>query len=100
MDQVICLSIITASIAFTLSETKLFLPFRDWVSARSKFLGKLVNCGYCTGHWIAFALVAIYKPQFFQCCVLFDYFLTAIAIAWLGAFQWILMCLLIKEAEK
>jgi hypothetical protein len=100
MNQVIYLSVITASIAFTLTETKLFLPFREWVSIRSKFLGKLVNCGYCTGHWIAFGLTAIYKPQVFHCCEPLDYFLTALVIAWLGAFQWILMCLLMKKAEK
>lgn len=100
MEQIIWLSIITASIAFTLTETKLFLPLREWVSKRSKFFGKLVNCGYCSGHWIAFALVAIYKPRLLDCCVVLDYFLTAIAIAWLGAFQWILMCLLMKKTEK
>ncbi|NOQ24887.1 MAG: DUF1360 domain-containing protein [Bacteroidales bacterium] len=100
MEQIIWLSIITASIAFTLTETKLFLPLREWLSAKSKFFGKLVNCGYCTGHWIAFALVVIYKPRLLDCCALLDYFLTALVIAWLGAFQWILLCLLMKITEK
>lgn len=100
MVQIFWLSAATASVAFTLTETKLFQPFRNWVLRRSNFLGKLVNCGYCTGHWIAFILEAVYKPRVFNCCLFLDYFLTALVIAWLGAFQWIIMCLLMKKAGK
>ena len=100
MDQIIRLSIVTASVAFTITETKLFLPFREGVAKRSRFFGKLIHCGYCTGHWIAFVLVAVYQPRLFECWWLLDYFLTALAIAWLAAFQWILMCWMMKMVEK
>ncbi|MCK5104880.1 MAG: DUF1360 domain-containing protein [Cyclobacteriaceae bacterium] len=100
MDQIIWLSIIAASVAFTITETKLFLPFREWVGNRSTFFGKLVHCGYCTGHWIAFILVAVYRPRILEYFWLLDYFLTALAIAWLAAFQWILMSWLMKIAGK
>lgn len=100
MEQVIWLSIVTASIVFTLTETKLFLPLREWIDKHSKFLGKLVNCGYCTGYWIAFALTAIYKPRLFYGFGLLDYFLTALVIAWLGALEWVVMCALFRLGGK
>jgi hypothetical protein len=100
MDQVFWLSVITASIAFTLTETKLFLPLREWTLKKSRFLGKLIHCGYCSAHWIAFALVAIYRPRLLESLPLLDYFLTALAIAWLASIQWILMCILMKKGDK
>jgi hypothetical protein len=100
MLQVIYLSLVTASISFTVAETKLFTSIREWVAERSNFLGKLLSCGYCFGHWVAFALVAIFRPRLFESWWLLDYFLTALVIAWLGAFQWVVMCWLMKKAEK
>ena len=35
MGQVVLLSLVTASVAFTLCETTLFAGLRDWVKARS-----------------------------------------------------------------
>jgi len=52
------------------------------------------------GHWIAFLLVAIYRPSLFHSWWFLDYFLTAIVIAWLSAAQWIIMCLLMDRAGK
>ena len=81
------LSLVTASIAFTLRETTVFAGLRGWVKARSVWLGKLACCGYCLGHWVALGLAAIYRPRLFQGWWLLDYFLTVLAIAWLAAFQ-------------
>lgn len=92
------LSLVTASVAFTLSEAAVFAGLRDWVKARSAWLGKLVCCGYCLGHWVAFGLVAIYRPRLFDAWWLLDYFLTALLIAWLAAFQWAALCWLMKKA--
>jgi len=64
------------------------------------FLGIFFSCGYCLGHWVAFALVAIYRPRLFEFWWLLDYFLTALVIAWLAAFQWIIMYWLMKLAGK
>ncbi len=100
MEKVIYLSLVTASISFTVTETKLFEGLRSWVKKKSSFLGELVSCGYCFGHWIAFVLVAIYRPKLFESWWLLDYFLTAIVIAWLAGIQWVLMCLLTQKAGK
>lgn len=100
MGQVALLSLVTASVAFSLCETTLFGGLRDWVQGRSVWLGKLACCGYCLGHWVAFVLVAIYRPRLFGGWWLLDYLLTALVIAWLAAFQWAALCCLMEKAEK
>jgi hypothetical protein len=100
LNQVLWLSLVTASVAFALCETTVFAGLRDWVKSRSVWLGKLVCCGYCLGHWAAFGLVAIYRPRLFEAWWLLDYFLTALVIAWLAAFQWAALCWLLEKAGK
>ena len=100
MEQIIYLSLATASISFTVTEMKHFMPLREWVKKKNSLLGELLSCGYCFGHWIAFGLVAVYQPKLFNAWWLIDYFLTALLIAWLSAFQWILMCWLMDKAGK
>jgi hypothetical protein len=94
------LSLATASISFTICETKMFKSFREWIKARNSFLGELFSCGYCLGYWVSFALVAIYRPRIFEFWRLLDYFLTALVIAWIAAFQWITLCRLMQKAGK
>ena len=100
MDQVVWLSLVAASVAFTLGETTVFAGLREWVKGRSVWLGKLACCGYCLGHWVAFGLVAIYRPRLFGGWWLLDYALTALVVAWLAAFQWAALCWLMEKAGK
>jgi hypothetical protein len=86
MEKVLYLSLVTASVSFTVAEAKLFLLFREWCTRKLIFVGELMSCGYCLGHWVAFALFAIYRPRLFEFWCLVDYFLTALVIAWLAAF--------------
>ncbi|HEY5912871.1 MAG TPA: DUF1360 domain-containing protein [Verrucomicrobiae bacterium] len=79
---------------------KIFRPLREWVKGRSHFLGELLFCGYCFGHWTAFALEAIYRPRLFEVWAPLDYFLSALVIAWLGAFQWIVLCMCMQKTGK
>lgn len=99
-EQVLYLSFVAASVAFTVTETKLFKPFRETILRKNSFLGELVSCGYCLGHWVAFALAAIYRPRVFTAWWPLDYTLTALIIAWLAAFQWALLCLLVEKSGK
>lgn len=96
----IYLSFVTASITFTVTETKMFMPVREWAKRTNSFLGEFLSCGYCFAHWVAFALVAIYQPNIFELWWLLDYFLTGLVIAWLSAFQWALMCWLMEKTGK
>jgi hypothetical protein len=100
MQQIILFSLVTASMTFTITETKLFHRFRLSMKRFNSLLGELFSCGYCFGHWVAFVLVALYKPRLFESWWLFDYFITALIISWFAAFQWISMCWLIKKIGK
>jgi len=100
LERVVLLSLVTASLAFTLSEATVFWGLREWVKGRSAWMGKIASCGYCLGHWGAFGLVAIYRPRLFQTWWPLDYFLTALIIAWLAAFQWAALCWLMDKAGK
>jgi hypothetical protein len=100
MIELVWLSVVTAAISFTIAETRLFRPFRNWVKMKSNLLGELICCGYCLGFWISLGLVAIYQPRLFQSWWLLDYFLTSLAIAWMAAFQWGLMCWLFRKTGK
>ena len=100
MAQVVLLSLVTASVALALSETTLFAGLREWVKARSAWLGRLACCGYCLGHWIAFGLVAVYRQRPYDAWWLLDYVLTALVIAWLAAFQWAAFCWLMEMVGK
>ncbi len=100
VEQVLWLSMANASIAFTVTEARLFRGFREWIKNRSSFLGDLCSCGYCLGHWSAFALVAIYQPRLFAGWWPLDYFLTALVIAWLSGLQWALLCCLMQHSGK
>ncbi len=100
-NEVIWLSFANASVAFTITETKLFRRCREWVKERSRWAGELVSCGYCLGHWSGFALTLIYRPQVFRhSWSPLSLALTAIAIAWLSAFQWIVLCWLMQKVGK
>jgi hypothetical protein len=98
--EVVALSMATACIAFTVSETALFENLRLWLVAKQRLLGKLVSCGFCLSQWFAFGLVAIYRPRLVEAFLLLDYLLTAFIIAWLAAFQWATLCWLMDSAHK
>jgi hypothetical protein len=100
MGQAALLSMVTAFLAFTASEAALFAPLREWFKERSTWQGKLVSCGYCMGFWIALALEMIYRPRLFHQWWPLDHLLTAFLIAWLSAFQWVVLCLLMDRAGK
>lgn len=101
MLQVFFFSLATAGISFTITETQLFKSWREWLKSKNEFIGKLFSCGYCLGHWVAFFLVCVYQPRlFFSRFFIFDYFLTAIVIAWLSGFQWSFMCWLMIVCKK
>jgi hypothetical protein len=100
MDRAALLSLVTACIAFTVSETALFAPLRERLRARLPWLGKLISCGYCLGCWVAFGLTAIYRPRLFVAWEPLDLLLTALAIAWFAAFQWAALCWLLAQTGK
>ena len=100
MLELILISMVTASISFTVTESKLFEIFRDFVKRKSNFFGGLISCGYCLGHWIAFSIVILYDFNVFNNNLMIDYFFTGLIIAWLSAIQWLLVYLLMIKVGK
>ena len=100
MDRAALLSLATACIAFTVSETALFAPLRERLRAGFPWLGKLIGCGYCLGCWVAFGLTAMYRPRLFVAWEPLDLLLTALVIAWSAAFQWAALCWLLARTGK
>jgi len=99
MKTVLLLSLVTAAVSFTVTETKLFEGLRKGAASWRQLLGDLMSCPYCFGHWVAFALTAVYQPRLFEGWWPLDYFLTALVIAWLAAFQSALLCLIMEKAK-
>lgn len=89
LTSLLVLSLICASIAYTVSEQEIFRPVREWTKKKTAWIHKLISCGYCLGHWVAFGLVFVYRPRVVHSTFpLADYFFTALLIAWLSGFQW------------
>jgi hypothetical protein len=100
MEQVATLSLVAASVAFTISETAAFAGMRERAKRWTPWLGKLASYGYRLGYWVALGLVVLYRPRLFGAWWLLDYFLTALVIAQLAVFQWAALCWLIGKAGK
>ena len=61
--DLVMLGLATATVSVTISQSKLFAPVRDKVSAGRPWLGELVSCPYCLGHWVAWCL-CVYNNWF------------------------------------
>jgi hypothetical protein len=44
-----------AAITIIVTTSKLFKPFREFVTGKSLFMGRLLGCSLCTGVWIGLA---------------------------------------------
>lgn len=92
--QIAILAFATAAISLTTAKGKIFAPFREWMKARSDWIGELASCPYCTSHWVAIALVAIYRPTLIRSWVIVDFavsvfVMVAIAAVISGLIQWL-----------
>lgn len=92
--QVAVLALATTAISRTTSQGKIFAPAREWVSTRSEWLGKLVNCAYCTSHWVAIVFVVIYRPRLVSVWMPVDlvvtmFMIVALATLFNGALTWL-----------
>jgi hypothetical protein len=100
-EEILLISFVVASVSYTVTDALVFKPFREWTEKRSHVFGKLFSCGYCLSHWISFFMVWLFEIDLFISGYGFiDFFLSAIAIVWIAAFQWIIFSILMKLAGK
>lgn len=83
--QVAVLALATAAISVTVSKARLFASAREWIATRNTWLGELVSCSYCTSHWVAIALVAIYRPVLVSQWIVVDLLVSAFGMVAIAA---------------
>ncbi len=83
--QVAVLALATAAISVTISKARLFASAREWIAKRNTWLGELMSCSYCTSHWVAIALVAIYRPVLVSQWIIVDLFVSVFAVVAIAA---------------
>jgi|SRR6185437_13537348 len=64
LTRFVFLGAINHQITLIVVESLLFKGFRDWASARSRWLGELVRCHVCFGMWVGFFLALVFRPRF------------------------------------
>ena len=75
--QIVWFSFAVAAIACTISRAQVFSFLRFWIKQKSEWLGELINCPYCTSHWLALGFVVIYRPVLFN-----QYWLIDLLVSW------------------
>ena len=100
MKEIFILSLIVASISFTISEAAIFRKLRIRVKLRSVFFGKLIHCGYCCSFWVAVPIMILYQPRLYFLFSPLDYLFTWFALAWIAGAQWAIMAALFKIGGK
>ena len=63
MLAVLIISLAVSSVSMTISKALVFKRFRDFLSGKNYWLGKLVSCPYCLSHWVSLFFVIIYRPK-------------------------------------
>jgi len=60
--EIIVLGIATGAISLVLTKSALFNFMHEWLEKRSPFIGEMLNCPWCTSHWVALFFVIVYRP--------------------------------------
>jgi len=89
MIKAILLSMVAASVSFSISHSQLLEKFRGRIykAERGVFFYNLISCSYCLGHWVAAVLLIIFPMKLFGIFSPVDYFLTWLVIGWLAGLQ-------------
>ena len=86
----------SAMVSFIIADSKLFLPFREYLKPRSKYFYGLFSCGLCLGTQISLILSLIFFHH-----LSFELFIIRwFDLAYLSAIFWIVLCLLLDKAGK
>jgi hypothetical protein len=100
MQGLILASLASGCISFTVSEANIFRPLRNKIKNTSKFLGELVSCGYCLGHWVCFSIEIIYRFNVFNRVPVLDEVLTAFIMVFGSAMTWLTINILCRISNK
>ncbi len=82
----LALALVTATVTVNLTRASIFYRPRTWLGQKSKFIEKLLACPFCTSHWVAFAIVGLYRPQVLPMYGVVNFFAASFAIVTLTSF--------------
>ena len=82
--KALLIAMTTAAISFLLSHAEMFVGLRVWLRKHMEFLGRLIDCCYCLGHWIAVPFIILMPVALFGIFWPLDYLLTWLTISWLA----------------
>lgn len=46
----------TSAISLTITKSKFFAGFREWIGSKSDLLGELFSCPWCLSHWVSLGI--------------------------------------------
>lgn len=84
--------------AFIISDSRAGDGLRDFLDRRSRTLGELARCGFCTGVWIALAATIFGNAT--TDINYASFVVHWLALAWLAGMQWAAMNALLTAAGK
>lgn len=87
IGKAVLFSAVVASISFFLSHTQLLERQRKWLWEHATFFGMLMECCYCSGHWIAAGALIVFPVRLFGIFWPADYLLTWLVISWAAGLQ-------------
>lgn len=62
MYEIIILSLAVAAMSLTLAKAKVTSRLRGWLLVKLPWVGQMVQCVYCSSHWIAFGVALFTMP--------------------------------------
>jgi len=98
--ELLVLALATSAISVTITQSDIFSGLRASVANRSRWLGVLVRCPYCTSHWVSVVLMWWYGQRIVPETYLpIDLFVSALAIVAVASFFTFLVMLAYKYAH-
>lgn len=80
------LSLAVGAISLTISKSKVFKGLREDIGRKSSWAGGLIECPYCTSHWVSFLVAGAYLPRPFPTYKVVDWFISSMAMVTLASF--------------
>jgi len=78
--KILVLGIATGAISLVLTKSTVFDFAHDWLERKAPFLGEMLNCPWCTSHWVALFFVLVYRPRLLNVFAPVDYLVSVMVL--------------------